>query len=71
MPGFVENPNSNPIFQRIRDSVKSLSNFGLRYGGEIRPFPTKREDYEFVGDVFDINEVRHPEYWKIIKNIIG
>ena len=46
------------------------SDFGLRYGGEIRPFPTKREDYEFVGDVFDINEVRHPEYWKIIKNRI-
>lgn len=35
MPGFVENPNSNPIFQRIRDSVKSLSNFGLRYGDMV------------------------------------
>lgn len=35
MAGFVENPNSNPIFQRIRDSVKNLSNFGLRYGDMV------------------------------------
>ena len=35
MPGFVENPNTNPIYQRIRDSVKSLSNFGLRYGDMV------------------------------------
>ena len=43
----------------------------LDYKGEIRPFPTKRIDYEFVGDVFDENEVRHPDYWRLIKNIIG
>jgi hypothetical protein len=43
------------------------SEFGLRYGGNIRPFPTNRKNYEFVGDVFDINEVRHPDYWTIIK----
>jgi hypothetical protein len=28
-------------------------------------------NYEFVGDVFDENEVRNPDYWKFIKNIIG
>lgn len=32
MAGFSDNPQANPIFQRIKDSVKSLSNFGLRYG---------------------------------------
>ena len=35
MAGFNENPNTNPIFQRIRDSVKNLSNFGLRYGDMV------------------------------------
>jgi len=35
MEGFNENPNTNPIFQRIRDSIKNLSNFGLRYGDMV------------------------------------
>lgn len=47
------------------------SEFGLKYGAEIRPFPTQRKDYEFVGDAFDENDERHPDYWKIIKNILG
>ena len=44
------------------------SEFNLRFGGEIKQFPTIRNNYEFVGDVFDENDVRHPDYWKIIKN---
>ena len=51
----------------VGDSMEH-SEFGLRYGGEIRPFPTERKNYEFVGDVYDKDEVRHPDYWKIIKN---
>jgi len=35
MAGFTDNPQGNPIFQRIKDSVKSLSNFGLRYGDMV------------------------------------
>jgi len=35
MAGFSEDPNSNPIFQKIRDSVKNLSNFGIRYGDMV------------------------------------
>jgi hypothetical protein len=31
MAGFVDNSRQSPITQRIRDSVKSLSNFGMRY----------------------------------------
>lgn len=27
-------------------------------------FPTERMNYEFVGDVFDENNLRHSEYWK-------
>lgn len=32
-----------------------------------RKFPTERINKEFVGDVFDHNDIRHPEYWKYIK----
>jgi hypothetical protein len=34
---------------------------------ERKPFPSSRNDYEFVGDVFDHEDRRHPEYWKDIK----
>ncbi len=33
---------------------------------ENKPFPTPRIGTEFVGDVFDSTDVRHPEYWKAI-----
>jgi len=33
-----------------------------------KPFPTKRKELEFVGDVFDEYNERHPEYYKSIKN---
>jgi hypothetical protein len=33
---------------------------------EHKPFPTQRVNYEFVGDVFDANDVRHPDYWKAL-----
>jgi hypothetical protein len=54
----------------INNSVEH-SEFGLRVVSEIKPFPTKRNDYEFVGDVFDENNNRHPDYWVIIKRIEG
>jgi hypothetical protein len=44
------------------------SEFGIRFVSETKTFPTIRNDYEFVGDVFDENNNRHPDYWKIIKN---
>jgi len=31
MAGFIDNENGNPVFQRIRESVKSISKFGMRY----------------------------------------
>ena len=57
------------VYPLVIDNSIEHSEFGLTFGGEIRPFPTERIDYEFVGDVFDENEVRHPDYWKIIKVI--
>jgi len=45
------------------------SEFNIRFGGEIRNFPNIRSNFEFVGDVFDENDVRHPEYWQILKKL--
>ncbi len=59
------------VYPLIKDTAMEHSEFNLNFGGEIRPFPTIRNDYEFVGDVFDENGVRHPDYWKLIKNILG
>ena len=59
------------VYPLIKDECIEHSEFGLRYGGDIKPFPSNRKDYEFVGDVFDENELRNPDYWKLIKNVIG
>jgi len=39
----------------------------LNYNINSKPFPSERINREFVGDVFDENETRHPEYYKFIK----
>ena len=59
------------VYSLIKNNAMEHSEFNLRFGGEIRPFPYIRNNYEFVGDVFDENDIRHSEYWKIIKNVIG
>jgi len=56
------------IYPYIITRSMEHSEFNLRFGGEIRHFPTVRNNYEFVGDVFDESDIRHPDYWKIIKN---
>lgn len=56
------------IYPLVKESSIEHSEFNLKFGEEIIPFPTKRNNYEFVGDVFDENDTRHPEYWKLIKN---
>jgi len=58
------------VYPLVVNKSMEHSEFNLKFGGEIRLFPTIRNNYEFVGDVFDENNVRHPEYWKIIKNLI-
>jgi len=35
----------------------------------LRNFLSERENYEFVGDVFDENDNRHPEYYKYIPRV--
>lgn len=55
------------IYPLVVNKSMEHSEFNLRFGGKIRPFPTIRNNYEFVGDVFDENGIRHPDYWKIIE----
>ena len=38
----------------------------FNYTNSSKPFPSERINREFVGDVFDENENRHPEYYLII-----
>jgi len=59
------------IYPLVKDKSFEHSEFNIKFDNEIKPFPTKRENFEFVGDVFDENDNRHPEYWKIIKNYIN
>lgn len=56
------------IYPLVKNTSMEHSEFNISYGNNIKNFPTIRENYEFVGDVFDENNVRHPDYWKIIKN---
>lgn len=57
------------VYPHVVNRSLEHSEFNLRFGGEIKPFPTTRVDYEFVGDVFDENENRNPDYWKLIKQL--
>lgn len=36
------------------------------YNTNKKKFPNERMNKEFVGDVFDENNIRHPDYWKLI-----
>lgn len=56
------------VYPLVIGNSMEHSEFNLRFGGEIRPFPTIRNNYEFVGDVFDEDDIRHPDYWVLIKN---
>lgn len=38
----------------------------FNYNLDKKPFPTERMNKEFVGDVFDHYDNRHPDYWKHI-----
>jgi len=58
------------IYPYIRNKSMEHSEFGLRFGGEIQPFPSQRQNYEYVGDIFDENDVRHPDLWKFVQQAL-
>jgi len=55
------------IYPLIKNRAMEHSEFNLSFGGEIRNFPTERVNYEFIGEIYDENDVRNPDHWKIIK----
>lgn len=57
---------SRVIFPIVRNDTMFIDDF---FGG-IR-FPSNRINYEFVGDSFDENDNRHPDYWVVLKNYLG
>ena len=52
---------SNIIFPIIGDDVMVHDEFFSN-----NPFPTPRENHHFVGEVFNENDIRDPEHWKMI-----
>jgi hypothetical protein len=38
----------------------------MKFENWSKLFPSERKNKEFVGDVFDSNNVRHPEYYKFL-----
>ena len=38
----------------------------LKYNTDSKKFPTERINKEFVGDFFDENDIRHPDYFKFL-----
>ena len=58
------------IYPLMKDKTLEHSEFGISYGQPIQKFSKVRDNYEFVGDVFDENEQRNPDFWKIIKNML-
>jgi protein O-GlcNAc transferase len=52
------------VWPRVSYTTKTHDEFFAK-----QPFPALREGSEFVGDVFDENDIRHPEYWKDIQRL--
>jgi hypothetical protein len=60
---------SQVVYPLVRKNAIEHSEFNINFGEPIRNFPTIRNEYEFVGDVFYENELRDSNFWRIIKNI--
>jgi hypothetical protein len=48
------------IYPLVRDHALEHSELGIAFGGSIQPFPTNRAGCEFVGQIFDENEIGSP-----------
>lgn len=60
---------SRIIYPIVFNDSLEHSEFGISYGNSIKNFPSQRVDFEFVGDSFDENDMRHPDYWKFIQKL--
>lgn len=53
------------IYQLVKN-VSFIHDEFFNFESQKHKFPTQRIDKEFVGDVFDERDVRHPNYFKLI-----
>ncbi len=53
---------ANVVYPKTTGNVMIHDEFFRFKGESIKPFPTPRNDFEFVGDVFDENERRTPQF---------
>ena len=54
------------VYPLCKDNIIVHDEF-MNFENSKKPFPTKRIDSEFVGDVFDEKNIRNKEYFKLIK----
>ena len=57
------------IYPIVYKNAIEHCDFNINFGGKLSKFPSTRKNYEFVGDVFDENNMRHPDYWKLLINL--
>jgi hypothetical protein len=55
------------IYPRVREESLEHSAFDISFGAVTLPFPTPRHGYEFVGEIFDENDVRDHEGWRVVR----
>ena len=57
------------VYPLIKNEAMEHCDFkNLHFGSSTYFFPTKRKNSEFVGEIYDENDHRNPDHWKIIAN---
>lgn len=55
------------IYPLVKNNSLEHDDF-FNFGGNFKKFPTKRNDDKgFVGEIYDENDIRHPDHWKLIR----
>lgn len=54
------------VYPFARQRAVEHSEFVLAYGNPTSPFPSERQDYEFVGEVFDEHDCRKKDHRRVI-----
>ena len=56
------------IYPKVKNNAIEHVDFNINYGGDIKPFPSERYNYEYVGEAYDENDIRD-KYYEIIKKL--
>ncbi len=56
------------IYPRIKNNALEHIDFNLNFGGNIKPFPIRRYNYEYIGESYNENDIRD-DYYKVIQNL--